>query len=384
MLEYAFNVQHSLNYMTLIRAHLTKKRLILIAILMIGLFFWIHHSFSPKKPVQKTTTAVTTTKVIQQDVVITAHAIGVVEPSQTVSIKSRVEGQLIKVGFKAGDNVKAGQVIFQIDSHPYEVALDQAKANLARSQALLDNYQKLLNRYAPLVKKGYISKQDYDLAEANVKSQKAALLADASTVKNAELNLSYCTIRAPISGRTGDVLVHEGNLIKMNDASPLVVINQVTPVYISFSLPEQQLEDIQKNSKEETVVTIDTKNKSHNLQAKLSFINNTVDPTTGMIQLKAVFANTQEKIWPGQYVDVTFPISQMKQALLVPTRAIQAGPNGAYVFVVHNDGHVSLQPIRLGAVVSDNTVVEGISANTLIVTTGQSQLVEGSLVKTTG
>lgn len=365
--------------------YLKNKRLLFIMVLTAGIIFWIYHAYSNhKKPVRSAAIAVTTNKVVQKDVTITAHAMGVVQPYITVSVKSRVEGQLLAVGFKAGEDVKAGQVIFQIDPHPYQVALDQAKANLARDQAQLENYQKLLDRYAPLVKKGYISKQDYDAASANVKAGLATLLADKASVANAQLNLDYCTIHAPSSGRTGDVLVNQGNLIKMNDAVPLVVINQIKPVYVAFSLPEQQLEDIKNSSINGTVnVTIATKNKSATYQAELSFINNAVDATTGMIQLKALFANEDEKIWPGQYVDVTLPVSQLKQVLLVPTRAIQAGPEGSYVFVVNKDSHVAVQPIKLGPVISDNTVVEGIEVDTVIVATGQSQLVAGSLVRTT-
>jgi multidrug efflux system membrane fusion protein len=339
----------------------------------------LHQKKQPTSPV----VSVTTTKVVQKDITLTTHAIGNVQPTIAVSIKSRVEGQLLSVGFKEGEYVKEGQLIFEIDPHPYQVALDQAKANLARSQAQLENLQKLLVRYEQLVKKGYVSKQDYDAAIANMKAQAAAVLADKALVSNAALNLGYCTIRAPISGRTGNLLVNQGNLIKANESTPLVVIHQIKPIYVAFSLPEAQLEAVKKAANHGIVyVTIQTKNSNAKLIAKLSFIDNTVDKNTGMILLKALYPNTQEEIWPGQYVDVTLPIAEIKNALLLSTRAIQEGPEGSYVFVVNKDSSVTLKPIKLGAVVNDAaTIVNDLPVGTRVVATGQSQLIDGSKVQ---
>lgn len=361
--------------------YLTKKRVLFILI-AIGLIVWLYQSyFSQKKQPQTAPISITTSKVEQKDVTLTTHAIGNVQPYVTVSVKSRVEGQLLSVGFKEGEYVKAGQVIFQIDPHSYQVSLEQAKANLARDQAQLENLQKLLVRYGQLVEKGYISKQDYDAAEANVKAQAATVLADKAAVANTQLNLDYCTIHAPISGRTGNLLVNQGNLIK-NDTTPLVIINQIKPIYIVFSLPEQLLDDIKNESDSGTVpVTIKSRGNSNILQAELSFIDNAVDVTTGMIQLKALFPNKHEEIWPGQYVEVILPFQKIKQALLIPTRAIQVGPDGSYVFVVKEDSRVKMQPITLGPVIEENTVIKGLAAGTIVVNTGQSQLVDGSLVQ---
>lgn len=360
----------------------TKRVLIIVTV--IGIVFWFSKSyFHPAKPLMASKVSVTTDKVTQRDVTLTAHAIGNVQPQLTVAVKSRVEGQLLSVGFKEGDYIKKDQIIFQIDPHPYKVALEQAKANLARDQAQLENLQKLLERYSQLVKKGYISKQDFDAADANVKAQVATVMADKSAVDNAQLNLDYCTIHAPISGRTGKVLVNEGNLIKVNDSSPLVIINQIKPIYVVFSLPEHELENVKEEFAHGAVpVAIQSKNLSKTYLAQLSFIDNTVDPTTGMIQLKAVFANNQEEIWPGQYVDVTLPTAKVKKALLVPTRSIQAGPTGPYIFAVKADSHVTVKPVTVGPVIADDTIIQGLSADTVIVTTGQSQLVEGSVVQT--
>ncbi len=362
---------------------ITKKRIIVVLILIIGVFFFTRNYFHQKKSISVPAVSVTTTKVIQKDVTLTTQAIGNVQPTVTVAIKSRVEGQLLSVGFKEGEYVKEGQIIFKIDAHPYEVALDQAKANLARDQAQLENLHKLNLRYGELVKKGYISKQDHDASKANVKAQEATVLADKSLVANAELNLSYCTVHAPISGRTGNLLVNQGNLIKANENAPLVVIHQIKPIYVAFSLPETQLEAIKKAANHgEVNVTIQTKNSSTKLAATLSFIDNSVDKNTGMILLKAQYANSHEEIWPGQYVDVTLPLAEIKNALLLPTRAIQEGPEGSYVFIVNKDSTVSLTPIKLGALVKDNmTIVNDLPTGTTVVVTGQSQLIDGSKVE---
>jgi multidrug efflux system membrane fusion protein len=362
----------------------TKKR-IFYSVMVILLMALLSHYFRSTKSTPSTAIAVTVTPVQQKDVTINSHAIGSVEPYVTVSVKSRVDGQLLSVGFKEGEYVKAGQIIFQIDPQPFRVALQQAQANLAHDQAQLENYKKTLERYVPLMKKGYVSKQEYDQADANSKGQEAAVMADKAAVANAQLNLDYCTIRAPISGRTGNLLVNPGNLVKMSDTSPLVVINQITPIYISFSLPEQQLGSIQHELKNGLLpVYLQVKNQTNILQGQVSFIDNTVDSSTGMIKLKAIFENQHEELWPGEYIDVTLPYTKLHQALLVPTRAIQASPDGAYVFVVGKNSIVTLKTIKPGAEQNDNTVVEGLAAGEIVVLTGQAQLVDGSIVNSAG
>lgn len=365
------------------KRYITKKRIIFALIVVVVITFLLRGCFQKTKQAPSAAISVTTAQVFQKNVTLTTHAIGNVQPYVAVSIKARVEGQLLSVGFKEGEYVKEGQIIFEIDPHPYQVALDQTKANLARDQAQLENLQKLLVRYGQLVQKGYISKQDYDAAEANVKAQAATVMADKALVSNAELNLGYCTIKAPISGRTGNLLVDQGNLIKANESSSLVLINQIKPIYITFSLPEDQLDAVKKATNHGVVyVTIQVKNSKTKLIAKLSFIDNSVDKNTGMIELKALFPNEHEEIWPGQYVDVTLPITEIKNALLLPTRAIQEGPDGSYVFIVNKDASVSLKPITLGAVVdSQTTIVNDLPLGTTVVATGQSQLIDGSLVQ---
>lgn len=359
----------------------TKKRII-YSVISLMLIIWLVHFYShSSKDIKSLTVAVTVSPVQQKDVTINTHAIGTVQPSISVAVKSRVDGQLLSVGFKEGDYVKQGQVIFEIDPGPYRVALQQAQANLAHDQAQYDNYKKTLERYEPLVKKGYVSKQEYDQAATNSKGQEAAVMADKAAVANAQLNLDYCTIRASVSGRTGNLLVDAGNLIKASDPSSLVVINQIAPVYITFSLPEQQLTPIlQAMQKGAIAVNLQVKNQTTMLQGQVSFVDNTVDSSTGMIKLKAKFENEHEELWPGEYIDVSIPYTKVNKAMLVPTRAIQASPEGAYVFVVEKDNTVALRPIKAGAVFEDNTIIEGLKAGDVVVVTGQAQLVDGTLV----
>lgn len=364
---------------------LTKKRIVYSAFVIILIMLISHFYFRSTKNIQSTPIAVTVSTVQQKEVTLRSHAIGKVEPFVTVAVKSRVDGELLSVGFKEGDYVKEGQIIFQIDPQPFRVALQQAEANLAHDQAQLDNFKNILQRYAPLMKKGYVSQQEYDQADANTKGQEATVMADEAAVANAKLNLDYCTIRASISGRTGNLLVNQGNLVKATDTNPLVVINQITPVYITFSLPEQQLNSIQHELHNGLLpVYLQLKNQTVRAQGQVSFIDNSVDPSTGMIKLKATFENKQEEFWPGEYVEVTIPYETLPQALLIPTRAIQMSPDGAYVFVVNKDATVTLKSITTGAMVDDNTVVvAGLVAGDVVVLTGQTQLVDGSVVSVT-
>ncbi len=361
---------------------MSKKRILISAGIVAVIVWFIFGFFRSAKNIEALPISVTAAKVIQKDIILHARAIGNVQAFVTVSVKSRVDGQLITVAFKEGDMVKAGQIIFQLDPRPFQVALQQAQATLAHDQAQLDNFQKLLNRYAPLTSKGYVTKQDYDQADANVKAQAAVVLADEATIANAQLNLEYCTIRAPITGRTGTLLVNQGNLVKATDTNPLVVINQISPIDIVFSLPQRYLIAVQQELHKNPIlpVVIQIKNPDVSYQAVLSFIDNTVDTTTGMIQMKALYANKNNELWPGLYVDIKLPVGEIKNALTIPTRAIQASPEGSFVFVVNKDGVVKKQSIQVVASLSDATVIKGLMSGMEVVLTGQAQLVEGSAV----
>ncbi|QLH43276.1 MAG: efflux RND transporter periplasmic adaptor subunit [Coxiellaceae bacterium] len=315
------------------------------------------------------------------------QAVGTVQAYSTVSIVPQVSGELISVGFKQGDLVQQGQLLFQIDPKPYQAQLDQVEANLQRDQAQLDNARTLVERNQKLVPKGYISRSDFDQLVSNEKALMGTIKADQAAVETAKLQLGYATIRAPIAGRTGNLLVHPGNIVTANNANePLVVINQIEPIYVAFSVPEQRMLAIQReySSSQSMPVTaiIDSKEGSVEVKGDLSFIDNTVDATTGTIQLKATFANADHLLWPGRFVTVKLPVTPIANALLVPTQAIQAGQQGSFIYVLGPENKAVYRPVTLGPVIDDNTVViQGVKLGEQVITTGQFNLAEGVVVQ---
>jgi multidrug efflux system membrane fusion protein len=324
---------------------------------------------------------VTASPVIQKDLPLPLQAIGTVQAYSTISVQSLVDGQLLKVGFKEGDFVKKGQLLFVIDPRPFMAALRQAQANLARDQAQLDNAKLQVQRNAPLVKKGYIAKQDFDQLVANQKAAQATVDGDKAAINTANLQLAYAKITSPIDGHTGSLQVNVGNIIKASSGTVLVSITQVQPIYVSFAVPQQYLASIQaQNATTPITVTANVEGKSE--QGKLSFIDNALDTDTGTIQLKATFANADHNLWPGEFVTVTLPTTVLPHALIVPNSAIQSGQNGPYVYVIKPDSTVSYQAIQAGPMVGNNTVVlQGLQAGQQVVVDGQLRLTNGSLVK---
>jgi multidrug efflux system membrane fusion protein len=322
--------------------------------------------------------------VLQKNVVVPLQAVGTVEAYSTVSVKSLVDGELIQTGFKEGDFVKKGQLLFSIDPRPYQAELTQAEANLARSQAQLDIANSEVKRNQPLVQKGYVAKEDFDQLQSNQKAAVATVSADQAAVTSAQLELSYATILSPIDGRTGDLQVYPGNIIKTANGTILVTIAQVTPIYVSFSIPQQYLDSVRAQLAQGNV-EVQALADGVTEKGQLTFINNTVDTTTGTIQLKATFANAQQRLWPGQFVTVTLPTATIPHALLIPSTAVQMGQNGAYVYVLMPDDTVAYRSITLGAVVNDDTVIlQGLSPSEQVVTEGQLRLSDGSPVKVPG
>jgi multidrug efflux system membrane fusion protein len=318
-------------------------------------------------------------QVIEKDMPVQLRAIGNVQPLSTVMIRSQVTGQLLKVHFEEGQFVKQGDVLFSIDQRPFAGALQQAKANLARDTAQRDNARAEFERTKKLYDSALVARDEFDKAEATFKSLEATLIADQSSISNATLNLEFTTIRAPISGRTGNLIAHEGNIIKAPD-DQLVTINQIEPIYISFGVPEQFLPEIRKRQKEgplvaeATYVNLETSPP----QGKLTFIDNSVDPTTGMIQLKATFPNNDDTLWPGQFVQVTLQLSEQSRALVVPSQTIQNGQKGEFVFVVKPDQTVEMREVKSGLVVKGETVVlSGLKKGETVVIDGQMRLVPG-------
>jgi multidrug efflux system membrane fusion protein len=356
-------------------------------------------------------TPVTVAKAAQESVPSELRVIGTVEASSIVQIKSQIAGQLERVAFAEGQNINKGDLLFVVDRRPYEEALRQAKAAVSRDRAQIAQAEAGLARdsaqarfaesdaarYAELSKEGLASKSQYDQSrasydvsresaratQASIDSGKAALEADMSAVASAELNLSYCQIDAPIAGRTGNLLVHAGNLVKVNDV-PLVVIHQVSPIFVNFSVPEQHLAAIRRLSAQHKLpVRVFTQdNPDRFAPGELEVIDNAVDANTGTIHLKARFANQDRMLWPGQFVTVVFTLDTIQNAVVIPAVAIQPGQQGQFVYVVTPDNKAEMRVVTPGRTFGSKTIVEkGLAAGDAVVTDGQLRLFPGAPVQ---
>jgi len=313
------------------------------------------------------------------------ESIGTVQALRTVSVKSQVDGVIAEIHFKEGDEVKAGDLLVSLDRRPFENSLRSARADLANARAMADQAQADLDRYQKLDQQSAISKEEYiqyvtkdETARAQVQSREAA-------VANAELQLSYAQIRAPIAGRTGQHLLHEGSVVKANDNSfPLVTINQVTPVTVAYAVPEGALEEIRAAlaSGTATVTATDRGSGRTRSNGQLDFIDNTVDPTTGMITLKAVFPNEDLALWPGRFVYVVTQTGVDRDAVIVPSTAVQNSQNGSAIYVVKPDQTADLRSVKVARTTGDSTIVAtGLQGGETVVTDGQLRLLPGSRVE---
>jgi membrane fusion protein, multidrug efflux system len=325
---------------------------------------------------------VTTTSVIQKDVPVQLMAIGTAESYHSITIRAEIGGQILRVNFKEGQDVKKGDLLIVIDPRLTESALQQAEAALAKDRVQAEKAELDAKRYADLVKKGYVSQDQYEQFQTAAEAIKAVIKADKSAVENYRVQLQYCYIRSPISGRTGSLLVHEGNLVKANDIA-LLTINQIAPINVTFTVPEQYLGDIKKyqalgNLKVEAVIP----GKEHPETGTLYFMDNTVDPSTGTIRLKGTFSNSEKRLWPGQFVNIAMTLTTQKGATLIPTQAIQRGQQGTFVFVVKSDRTVETRAVVVNRSLDGETVIDkGLSPGETVVTDGQIRLVPGSSVE---
>ena len=359
---------------------------------------------APRFPVTIATAA-------SESVPVEIRVVGTVEPSSTVQIKSQVAGELTQAPFAEGQNVEKGQLLFEIDARPYEEALRQAEANVLRDQAQLKqaeatrlkdiaslkNSQADADRYTALQKEGVVSRQQADAArtsadvlresiradEAAIESARASVNADVSAVGAAKLNLGYCRITSPMSGRTGNLLVHPGNLVKVNDVA-LVVINRVSPVFVSFSAPEDQLSLVRARYASGAKLGVEVAPQdepgapSHGV---LTVVDNTVDTTTGTIKLKATLPNDDKRLWPGQFVNVVLTLNTQKDATVIPSEAVQAGQDGSFVYVVKADNMVEKRDVKVGQNLDRKVVIDqGLAAGERVVTDGQLLLMPGASV----
>jgi multidrug efflux system membrane fusion protein len=313
---------------------------------------------------------------------ITLGLIGNVEAYSTVAIKSRIDGQMVSAAFKEGQLVHKGDLLFSLDPRSFEALVQQAEATLARDQAQLEGAKADLARYTRLSKSGYSSEQQFEQQRATTKALEATIRADEATLEIAKLQLEYTQIKSPIDGRTGNILIKPGNLVKANDTNAIVVINQTEPIYVSFAVPEQNLAEIKRRMAQGPLkVEARAPGADKPDIGEVTFVNNSVDASTGTIQIKATFANADERLTPGQFVEVTVYLSVLENALVVPSEAIQAGQNGTYVFVVNPDRTAESRPVVTGPSADGFTVVsQGLKAGEQVVTEGQLRVVPGAKV----
>ena len=353
---------------------------------------------------------VSTAKASQESVPIQLRVVGTVEASATVQVKSQVAGQLLRANFSEGQNVASGALLFEIDSRPFQEALRQADAAVSRDRAQLRQAEATLAReaaqsknaeaesvrYNELAKVGVISRAQQDqvstsadvyresvrAAQAAIESARAALESDLAAVEKAKLDISYCQIHAPFSGRTGNVLVHPGNLVKANDV-PLVVIHQVTPVFVGFSVPERHLGDVRRIGIGKLGVQVSLQDDaSRAVRGQVAVIDNSVDQATGTIRLKATFPNADSMLWPGQFVNVALTMGIAPNVTVIPAEAVQNGQQGQFVYVVKQDETVEPRIVTAGRTFERKIIIEkGVAPGETVVVDGQMRLFPGARIR---
>jgi len=321
----------------------------------------------------------------QKAVPLELRGIGTVEAYSTVDVKAQVDGELTGVHFTEGQDVRQGQLLFTIDRQPFEAELKRAEASLARNQAQSQNAQVQAARYTRLVGEGVVAKEQYEDVITNAEALEAAVRADKAAVENAKVKLAYTTISSPIDGRTGSLKVNRGNIVKANDEkSTLVVINQLTPIYASFALPEQDLSTVRRymGAGKLAVEAAIPQDAGAPAAGVVSFVDNAVDRTTGTIRLKATFSNADRRLWPGQFINIVLTLAEEKDALVVPSEAVQSGQQGLFVFVVKPDQTVESRTVTVARARGNETVIsQGLAAGEKVVTEGHLRLVPGGRVQ---
>jgi membrane fusion protein, multidrug efflux system len=320
-----------------------------------------------------------------RDFPIYLNALGTVQAYNSVLVRARVDGELQQVYFQEGQNVQKGDLLAQIDPRTYQAQLDQAKAKKAQDEAQLANARIVLSRDAALIKTSVIDQQTYDTQKYTVDQLAALVAADQGAIDNAQTQLDYTRIIAPISGRIGIRLVDAGNIVHSTDTTGMLTINQLQPISVVFTLPQQDLgsvRDALEQNKTLKVIALDRDNLSNLAEGTLEVLDNQIDSTTATLKLKAAFANTKYELWPGQFVNVRLLLGTKTGAVTAPAKSIQRGPNGSYVYVIGADDKVSMRPVKVGATEDDWTLVEtGLQAGDKVVVDGQYRLQPGAKIQ---
>jgi multidrug efflux system membrane fusion protein len=339
------------------------------------------HSTSPPIPV-------TAGEATAENVPVFVSGLGTVQDYMNVSVKTRVDGQITGVSFTEGQNVKAGDVLFQIDPRPFQAALAQAQANKRKDEAQLEAAQLVLDRYAKLLASRTQTQEAYDNQKATVGQLQGAVATDQALVDTAQLNLDFTQIRSPIDGRTGARLVDPGNVVQANQNTSLVTVAQIRPIFVSFTVPQEFLDRIRQNQAKQQldVIAYASDDKTQLSEGKLTLIDNVIDVATGTIHLKATFANADERLWPGEFVNARLILSTRQNAVTVPARTVMQGPDGAYVYTIKPDDDTAERRHVVVAATQDGRAVieQGLSPGDRVVVDGQYRLTDGAKVAPSG
>jgi membrane fusion protein, multidrug efflux system len=358
-----------------------------IILVAVAVIWW--RSFGSEPPAARAQTAppsipVTAGTVVAKDVPVFLNGIGTVQAYNMVTIKSRVDGQIVKVDFKEGQEIKEGDPLFQIDPRPYQASLEQAQAAKQKDEAQLAGAKLDLQRYSKLLGTGYQTRQSYDNQTALVAQLQAAIKGDQAQIDNAQLNLGYSDIRSPIDGRLGARLVDKGNLVHANDNTALVTITELKPIFVSFTLPQDTLDELRQEQQKSPLVVRAYTGDGNTLlsEGKLTLIDNSIDQTTGTIHLKARFDNLDERLWPGQFVSLRVILRVRPKVATVPSQTIEAGPNGSYAYIIKPDDTVERRAVEVASVQDGIAVVtKGLTLGERVVVDGQYRLTEGAHVR---
>ncbi|MCX8027547.1 MAG: efflux RND transporter periplasmic adaptor subunit [Thermodesulfovibrionales bacterium] len=362
--------------------HLISYKTYFLILIIIALLISCTSKSNDKKQPQRSA-PVNVAKVIKKDIPIVINAIGNIEASATISLKSQVNGQVSEIYFKEGSYIKKGDLLITIDSRPFEYAVRLAEASLEKTTAQLQQAKRDLERYTTLLSEGYVTQSQYDQMVTYNKTLEATVKADTANLQNAKIQLSYCYIYAPVDGKIGSILIDKGNVIKANDDKPLAIINQIQPVYVAFSIPELYLDEIRDKFKKEgvKVMASATNNNKTVYTGQLTFIDNAVDKTTGTIRMKARFDNKDLSMLPGQFMNVSINLSILKGSLSVPSEAVQIGQKGEYVYRLKDDMTVEIVSVKSIASSEGFTAIQGdVKDGDRVVIEGQQRLAPGMKV----